>query len=225
LSFWARWGRFFYLLWAAFTGNLSANPLSDLTNETGVWTLRFLCITLAITPLRKLNWLEPVHQVPAHGRPLCLLLRLPPPADIRESPIASPAWSKRGGWVEALGGGHAPGGALVASTMRARSRSRSARDIYKRPFITIGFARVDDDAAAGDHVDDRMDPQARRQTLEPAAQTYLSHRHPGTAALLVAGESRRQPSAHLCSRGGGVARWPGSTGRASASSRSPRASP
>ena len=44
-----------WLVWAAFTGNLSANPLSDLTNETGVWTLRFLCITLAITPLRRLT--------------------------------------------------------------------------------------------------------------------------------------------------------------------------
>jgi methionine sulfoxide reductase heme-binding subunit len=48
-----------WLTWAAVTGNLSANPLGDLTNETGVWTLRFLCITLAITPLRRItgwNW-------------------------------------------------------------------------------------------------------------------------------------------------------------------------
>lgn len=44
-----------WLVWAALTGSLSANPLSDLTNETGVWTLRFLCITLAITPLRRLS--------------------------------------------------------------------------------------------------------------------------------------------------------------------------
>src|SRR5204862_1324942 len=49
-----------WLIWAALTGNLSVNPLSDLTNETGVWTLRFLCATLAVTPLRKIsgwNWL------------------------------------------------------------------------------------------------------------------------------------------------------------------------
>ena len=46
---------FGWLVWAASTGNLSANPLSDLTNETGVWTLRFLCITIAITPFRKLT--------------------------------------------------------------------------------------------------------------------------------------------------------------------------
>src|SRR6266542_7123405 len=44
-----------WLVWAALTGNLSVNPLSDLTNETGVWTLRFLCITLAVTPLRRLT--------------------------------------------------------------------------------------------------------------------------------------------------------------------------
>ena len=44
-----------WLVWAITTGNLSPNPLSDLTNETGLWTLRFLCITLAVTPLRRLT--------------------------------------------------------------------------------------------------------------------------------------------------------------------------
>src|SRR5262245_11995151 len=44
-----------YLAWAAFTANLSANPLSDITNVTGDWALRFLCITLAITPLRRVS--------------------------------------------------------------------------------------------------------------------------------------------------------------------------
>src|SRR5262245_49659366 len=34
---------------------LGANPISEITNETGVWTLRFLAITLLITPLRKLT--------------------------------------------------------------------------------------------------------------------------------------------------------------------------
>src|SRR5438128_5355588 len=55
LVFAASLGPVAWLVWAALTGNLSANPLSDLTNETCVWTLRFLCITLAITPLRKLT--------------------------------------------------------------------------------------------------------------------------------------------------------------------------
>lgn len=44
----------------ALTGNLSANPIDDFTDTTGTWTLRFLMLTLSVTPLRKLtkwNWL------------------------------------------------------------------------------------------------------------------------------------------------------------------------
>jgi sulfoxide reductase heme-binding subunit YedZ len=55
VAFLASIGPAAWLLWAATTGNLSPNPLGDLTNETGVWTLRFLCITLAITPLRRIS--------------------------------------------------------------------------------------------------------------------------------------------------------------------------
>ena len=55
LVFLASLGPAAWLSWAAVTGNLSVNPLADLTNETGVWTLRFLCITLAITPLRRIT--------------------------------------------------------------------------------------------------------------------------------------------------------------------------
>ena len=40
--------------WTAYTGNLGANPIEYITHATGDWTLRFLCITLAVTPLRKL---------------------------------------------------------------------------------------------------------------------------------------------------------------------------
>jgi methionine sulfoxide reductase heme-binding subunit len=43
------------LLWKACTGDLSANPIKDITEETGIWTLRFLMMTLAITPLRKIT--------------------------------------------------------------------------------------------------------------------------------------------------------------------------
>lgn len=45
-------------LWLAFrmyTGRLSANPIEDLTLTTGIWALRLLVITLAITPLRRLT--------------------------------------------------------------------------------------------------------------------------------------------------------------------------
>ncbi len=43
---------FAWLLYAAVTNNLGANPAEHLIRATGDWTLRFLCITLAITPLR-----------------------------------------------------------------------------------------------------------------------------------------------------------------------------
>jgi len=41
-------------------GLLGANPIEVITHSTGDWTLIFLCITLAITPLRRflsLSWL------------------------------------------------------------------------------------------------------------------------------------------------------------------------
>jgi len=44
-----------FLLWKAATGELSANPIKDVTEETGIWTLRFLVATLSITPLRKIT--------------------------------------------------------------------------------------------------------------------------------------------------------------------------
>jgi sulfoxide reductase heme-binding subunit YedZ len=55
IIFLAALGPAVYLTWAALTNHLSANPLSDVTNETGVWTLRFVCITLLVTPLRNVT--------------------------------------------------------------------------------------------------------------------------------------------------------------------------
>ena len=40
--------------WRALHHGLSANPIEFITHATGDWTLRFLLITLAITPLRKI---------------------------------------------------------------------------------------------------------------------------------------------------------------------------
>jgi sulfoxide reductase heme-binding subunit YedZ len=42
------------LIWGAFTGGLGANPTQFLEHATGDWTLRFVAITLCVTPLRKL---------------------------------------------------------------------------------------------------------------------------------------------------------------------------
>lgn len=44
----------------AFADRLGANPVEFITRNTGDWTLYFLCMTLAVTPLRRLsgwNWL------------------------------------------------------------------------------------------------------------------------------------------------------------------------
>ena len=41
--------------WKAYSGLLGANPIEVITHSTGDWTLRFLLITLAVTPLRKLT--------------------------------------------------------------------------------------------------------------------------------------------------------------------------
>jgi len=41
-----------WLLYGAATDNLGANPAEHLVRSTGDWTLRFLCMTLAVTPLR-----------------------------------------------------------------------------------------------------------------------------------------------------------------------------
>ena len=43
---------FAWLFYGALTDNLGANPAEYLSRATGDWTLRFLCLTLAITPLR-----------------------------------------------------------------------------------------------------------------------------------------------------------------------------
>ena len=48
-----------WLLWGAFNDALGANPAEYLIRSTGDWTLRALCLTLAVTPLRvSLGWPE-----------------------------------------------------------------------------------------------------------------------------------------------------------------------
>jgi len=43
---------FAWLVWGIVTNSLGANPAEHLIRSTGDWTLRFLCIVLAVTPLR-----------------------------------------------------------------------------------------------------------------------------------------------------------------------------
>jgi sulfoxide reductase heme-binding subunit YedZ len=44
-----------HLALGAWQGRLGANPIETITRSTGVWTLRLLIITLAVTPLRRLT--------------------------------------------------------------------------------------------------------------------------------------------------------------------------
>ena len=43
------------LLWRALGDQLGANPVEELTHELGQWALRFLLLTLAATPVRRLT--------------------------------------------------------------------------------------------------------------------------------------------------------------------------
>lgn len=46
---------FLRLVYWAFSDGLGVNPIETITKETGIWTLRFLLVTLAVTPIRRLT--------------------------------------------------------------------------------------------------------------------------------------------------------------------------
>ena len=43
-----------WLAWRFWRNDLTLNPLEYIQRYTGDWTIRFICLTLAVTPLRKL---------------------------------------------------------------------------------------------------------------------------------------------------------------------------
>jgi sulfoxide reductase heme-binding subunit YedZ len=49
-----------WLVYNALYGDLGANPVETITNTTGIWTLRFLAITIVITPFRWLTKWNPI---------------------------------------------------------------------------------------------------------------------------------------------------------------------
>ena len=118
-----------WLVWAALTGNLSANPLSDLTNETGVWTLRFICITLAITPLRKLTgWNAAIKFRRMTGLFAFFYATLHFLTYVIVDRFASLDF---------------PNGIVIFASSTLRHLAASVwEDIYKRPFITVGFTAL-----------------------------------------------------------------------------------
>jgi sulfoxide reductase heme-binding subunit YedZ len=113
-----------YLAWAVCTGNLSANPLGDITNGTGDWALRFLCITLGITPLRRVtDWNGAIKFRRMLGLfaffygGLHLLTYV-----ILDRLAGLDPFDMNGSWMVPR--------ALAAAV---------SGDIYKRPFIAVGF--------------------------------------------------------------------------------------
>jgi methionine sulfoxide reductase heme-binding subunit len=127
VAFLAGLGPLAWLIWAGLTGNLSANPLADLTNETGLWALRFLCLTLAVTPLRRLTgW----NAVIRFRRMIGLYAFFYGALHFLTYAI-----------VDRFAGLDFPDGIVAWSTVVNLSKS-VGEDIYKRPFITIGFTAL-----------------------------------------------------------------------------------
>ena len=60
IVFVAALGPLAWLVYNAFRGDLGANPIETITNSTGIWTLRFVVITLAITPVRWITKWNPI---------------------------------------------------------------------------------------------------------------------------------------------------------------------
>jgi len=113
-----------WLVWAIATGNLSPNPLSDLTNETGLWTLRFLCITLAVTPFRRLTgWNAAIRFRRMFGLFAFFYGTLHFLTYLVADRFASLDF---------------PNGIVAWTTLINLARS-VGEDIYKRPYITVGF--------------------------------------------------------------------------------------
>lgn len=51
-----------WLLYAAISGNLGVNPIETVTRTLGDWALKFILITLTVTPLRRLSgWRWPMR--------------------------------------------------------------------------------------------------------------------------------------------------------------------
>lgn len=51
-----------YLTYGIFSDGLGANPAETLQTQTGIWALRFLVLTLAVTPIRRLTRWNPIIQ-------------------------------------------------------------------------------------------------------------------------------------------------------------------
>jgi sulfoxide reductase heme-binding subunit YedZ len=100
---------FAWLTFNVITQNLGANPQEALIRATGDWTLRFLCLVLAVTPLRTIS---KTPQLARFRRMFGLFVYF-----YVVIHLLSYSWFDMGFDVTDI-----------------------AKDIYKRPFILVGFA-------------------------------------------------------------------------------------
>jgi sulfoxide reductase heme-binding subunit YedZ len=113
-----------WLIASALLGRLSANPIADITNETGVWALRFLCVTLAVTPLRRVTGWNGVIQF---RRMLGLFAFFYASLHLVTYLVA-----------DRLAGLDFVDGVVAWRTLSDLARA-TLSDVLKRPFITVGF--------------------------------------------------------------------------------------
>jgi sulfoxide reductase heme-binding subunit YedZ len=117
-----------WLIWAGLTGNLSADPLADITHGTGDWTIRFLCITLAVTPLRRITgW----NGVIRFRRMFGLFAFFYGTVHFLIYVVAD----RFAGLVDFPEG-------MVSWDTAHRLLASIGDDIYKRPYITVGFTAL-----------------------------------------------------------------------------------
>lgn len=99
---------FLRLFVLGFQGGLGANPIEFITHSTGFWALTFLCLTLTVTPLRRLTGWQALIRL---RRMLGLFAFFYACAH-----LVTYVWFDQ--WF---------------------SLEEIAKDIWKRPFITVGF--------------------------------------------------------------------------------------
>jgi sulfoxide reductase heme-binding subunit YedZ len=115
---------FALLAWRALNGGLGANPLEEITNYTGIWTLRFVVITLAVTPLRRVSgW----HDAIRFRRMIGLFAFFYGTLHFLTYIVA-----------DRFAGLDFPDGIVAWSTVTSLLAS-IWEDVAKRPYITVGF--------------------------------------------------------------------------------------
>jgi len=113
-----------WLAWTALSHQLNANPFNAIVRSTGLWSLRFLCLTLALTPLR---WLTEWHGAVKFRRMLGLFAFF-----YGTLHVAAYVVFDRVADVDAAGG--ARGTAMAADVLWAMGVE------MWRPFFAIGWA-------------------------------------------------------------------------------------